>query len=217
VVARLVDGLEPVRPIRPLRLQIASIALVWTATGAIAASVLDFHPFDAAHSSGVSSSFVAVLAVVGFSGLVMGLAGRIPGRERVMAAAGIAIALGLAITALLGGWLPGSLADAGSLAQCLDCSGRSILLAIPSGVVAVSTALRSVGWHAARTGFGLAIGSASLGALLVHMSCASESPWHWLIAHAALPLTIGSAFGVLVAWILSAAARRWKREADADA
>lgn len=213
VVAGLIDALEPVRPIPPLRRQVAGIAVVWAGTGALAALAMDLHPLDALRRSGLSSSVMAVLVVVGSSGLVMGLASRIPGRERLAAGAMAGIALGLGLAGSVAGVLPGSIADAGSFAQCLDCSGRAILLAIPSGLVALSIALRGAEWHAARTGFGIAIGSASLGALLMHMSCASESPWHWLVAHAVLPIGIGSALGMLAAWFLSAAARRVRHDA----
>lgn len=213
VVARLIDELEPVRPMPPLRWQVAAIAAVWAGTGALAALVVDLHPLGALRRGGVSSCVMGVLIVVSVSGLVMGLASQIPGRERLVTGAMVGMMLGLGLAAAVAGVLPGSLADAGSIAQCLDCTSHAILLAVPSGLVALSIALRGAGWHAARTGIGIAIGAASLGALLIHVSCSSESPWHWLIAHAVLPIAVASALGMLAAWFLAAAARRVRRKA----
>jgi hypothetical protein len=84
----------------------------------------------------------------------------------------------------------------------MDCVGRCLFLAIPSGVLALVLALRAAPWRPGATGIGVAIGATSLGALLVHLSCPSPSPWHWLIAHALVPMASGVPVGLLVAWVL---------------
>ncbi len=214
IVARLVDRIEPVRPVPAVRWQVLRVAAVWVATAALVAAWMGMHPLAILQRSGASAGIAVALALVGFAGLTLGLAIRIPGRERLAAWAAGGIAGGLGIVVLIGLLLPGSLADAGSIAQCMDCTAHSLLLAIPSALVATGVALRGAGWRPALTGLGLALGATSLGALLVHTSCASQSPWHWLIAHALLPVLAGIPIGILAAWVFD---RLAKRSARADA
>ncbi len=213
VVARLVDAIEPVRPVPTVRWQVMRVAKVWVATAAIVALWLGIHPLAVFERAGSSASVAAALALVGFAGLTLGLAIRIPGRERLAGAGALGIAMGVGILAVLGLLLPGFLGDAGALRECMDCARRSLLLAIPSGLIALALALRGAGWRPTITGIGLVIGATSLGALLVHMSCQSLDPWHWLIAHALLPVLAGLTVGVVVAAILDLLARRSARAA----
>lgn len=81
----------------------------------------------------------------------------------------------------------------------------------------MAVALRGAGWRPALTGLALATGATSLGALLVHMSCQSLSPWHWLIAHALLPMLAGIPMGLLAAWIFERIAQRSARAVAQDA
>jgi hypothetical protein len=99
----------------------------------------------------------------------------------------------------------------------MDCAGHSLLLAIPAGLIAMVVALRGAGWRPALTGLGLATGATSLGALLVHTSCASQSPWHWLIAHALLPVLAGIPIGILASWVFGRIAKRSARSAAQQA
>lgn len=210
VVARLVDEIEPVRRVSALRWQVVRVAAAWVATAALAAAGMAMHPLAVIAGSGISASIAAALALLGFSGLTLGLALRIPGRERLASAAAAGIAVGLGILGAVALMMPGSVVDAGSLAQC---TGRSLLLAIPSGLIAMAVALRGAGWRPALTGLALATGATSLGALLVHMSCQSQSPSHWLIAHALLPMLAGIPMGLLAAWVFDRIAQRSARAA----
>lgn len=210
VVARLVDEIEPVRRVPALRWQVIRVAAIWAATAALAALWVGMHPLAGLERSGISASIAAALALLGFAGLTLGLALRIPGRERLASAAAGGIAVGLGILGAVALMMPGSVVDAASLAQC---TGRSLLLAIPSGLIAMAVALRGAGWRPALTGLALATGATSLGALLVHMSCQSQSPWHWLIAHALLPMLAGIPMGLLAAWVFDRIAQRSARAA----
>lgn len=213
IVARLVDGIEPVRRVSAIRWQVVRVAAIWVATAALAALWMGMHPLATLERGGISAGIAAVLALVGFAGLTLGLALRIPGRERLAGVAAGGVALGLGTVGAIAFALPGSVADAGSLAQCMDCTGRAVLLAIPSGLIAMAVALRGAGWRPALTGLALATGATSLGALVVHLSCQSQNPWHWLIAHALLPVVMGIPIGILAAWVFDRIARRSARAA----
>lgn len=208
LVARLVEDLEPVRAVAPLHRQVLGVAAIWAVSAAGVAAWLGLHPLAVLERGQISTTFTWVLALVGFSGLTLGLACRIPGRERFALAAARGVALGVIVVVAVGLVLPGSLADAGTVAQCLDCIGRSLFLAVPSGLLAMVLALRAAPWRPRVAGLGLAIGAVSLGALLVHLSCPSPSPWHWLVAHALVPLVSGVPVGLLVAWVLHRLGRR---------
>ncbi len=210
VVARLVDEVEPVRRVSALRWQVMRVAAIWVATAALAAVWMGMHPLAVLQRSGISASIAAALALLGFAGLTLGLALRIPGRERLASAAAGGTAVGLGILGAVALMMPGYVVDAASLAQC---TGRSFLLAVPSGLVAMAVALRGAGWRPALTGLALATGATSLGALLVHMSCQSQDPWHWLIAHALLPVLAGIPMGLLAAWIFARIANHAARAA----
>lgn len=209
LVARLAAGLSPVRPLPPLHRQVLAVAAIWAGSAAVTAAWLGVHPQLALARGGISMTLAGVLVLVGVAGLTLGLACRIPGRERLALVAASAAALGFTVAVAIGLALPGSVADAGTLAQCMPCAWHSLLLAIPSGLLAMLLALRGAQWRHATSGVGIAIGATALGALLVHLSCPSPSPWHWLLAHALLPLASGVPAGLLAAWGLS---RRGGRE-----
>lgn len=208
LVARLTERLEPVRPVPPLHRQVLAVAGVWALSAAVAAGWLGLHPLAVLERGTVSTTFAWVFALVGFAGLTLGLACLIPGRERVARAAAAGVALGVSIVVGVGLLLPGSVTETGSLAQCMDCVGTSLLFAGPPGLAALWLALRGAAWRSRAAGFGLAIGATSLGAFLVHLSCLSPSAWHWLVAHAVLPLASGVPAGFLLAWVLQRAAAR---------
>ena len=208
LVARLAQGLEPVRPVAPLHRQVLGIAAIWAVSAAVVAAWLGIYPLDVVERGTVSATIAALLALVGFAGLTLGLACRIPGRERLALAAAGGVAVGVGIVFAIGLALPGSIAQAGPLAQWMDCAGRSLAFAVPSGVLAVVVALRGAPWRPGAAGLGLSLGAVSLGAFLVHLSCPSPSPWHWLMGHALVPLAAGVGIGLLVAWILRRLGRR---------
>ena len=202
LIAGLAERLEPVRPVAPLHRQMLVVAAIWALSAAVVALWLGMHPLGVVERGAVSALLLAVLALIGLGGLTLGLAARIPGRERLALAAAAAAAAGLAAVVALGLALPGSAADAGPRAEWWVCFERSLLLAIPSGVLAVALALRAAPWRERATGLGLGLGAVSLGALLVHLSCPSPSPWHWLLAHALLPLACGVPLGLLAGWLM---------------
>ena len=202
LVARLAEDLEPVRSLPPLHRQLLAVSAIWAGSAAVVAAWLGLHPLAVLERGGISTTFVCVLALIGFAGLTLGLACRVPGRERLAraAASGVAVAVMIVIAVAL--VLPGSVTEAGTLSQWMDCVGHSLLLAVPSGLVAMALAQRGAPWRSRVAGLGLAIGATSLGALLVHLSCLAPSPWHWWSAHALAPLAAGVLVGSLVAWVL---------------
>jgi hypothetical protein len=50
---------------------------------------------------------------------------------------------------------------------------------------------------------GVALGATALGGLLVHLTCPSPDPWHWLLAHALAPALGGLALGAAAGWLLT--------------
>jgi hypothetical protein len=210
LVARLTDALEPVRPVPPLYRQVLAVAGIWAVSAAVVAGWLGLHPLAVLGRGGISTAVAVVLAWVGVAGLALGLASRIPGRERLALAAAGAVALGDLVVLAIGLGLRAS-ADPGALGPRLNCIARSLLLAIPSALLALVLALRGAPWRPRVAGVGLALGATSLGALLVHLSCPSPSAWHWLVAHALVPLSAGVAVGLPVAWVLDRLGRRVRR------
>jgi hypothetical protein len=208
VVARLARDLAPVRPMPALRRQAAAIAAAFAATTGLALVWLGLHPIDALARGGVSAVLACALALTGAGGLALGLAGRVPGSERIALGAGIAAALGVLAIAAVGFAVLDPIAAALAHEWQSDCTVRSLLLAIPPGVAAARLSLRGAPWRPAATGLALALGAAALGSLLVHTACPSPSASHWLAAHALLPLAVGSAAGVLAAWRLARSAER---------
>lgn len=202
LVARLAGALEPVRAVAPLHRQMLAVMAIWAGSAAVVAGGLGLHPLAVLERGGISMTLVWVLALVGFAGLTLGLACRIPGRERLALSAAGGVALGVLVVIAVGLALPGSAAGAGTLAQGMNCVGQSLFLAIPPGLLATVLALRGAPWRPRVAGLGLTIGATSLGALLVHLSCPSPSPWHWWLAHALVPLVVGVLVGSIVAWVL---------------
>ncbi len=208
LVSRLADQLEPVRAVAALHRQLLAVATIWVGTAAVVAGWLGLHPLAVLARGGVSTTFTGVLALVGLAGITLGLACRIPGRERVALAAAGGVALGALVVIAIGLASQEFVAEAGALAPGMNCAGRSLFLAIPSGLWALVLARRGAPWRPRAAGLGLAIGAASLGAFLVHLSCPSPSAWHWLFAHALVPLAAGALVGLLVAWLFDRLGRR---------
>ena len=69
-------------------------------------------------------------------------------------------------------------------------------------------AVRAVAWRPLATGFALALGACAGGALLAHLACLSDEPWHWLFAHALGPMVVGVAIGAALCRLLERQRRR---------
>lgn len=201
LVAELVETMEPVRPIPALRWQMAALAGCWIVTGLAVAAWLGLHP-AAALDRGVASTGIAVgLALLAASGLTAAVATRIPGRERAVAAAAVGVVLSLGL--LLAVWIGMIGTSIGAIfhaSEDLRCVGHASLFSAPSGLIAGFLAARGAAWRPVATGFTIALGAAAAGALLTHLSCASDSAWHWLFGHAVGPLLIGVVAGTGLAW-----------------
>lgn len=200
-IARLARDLEPVRPVAALRQQLLAVAAIWGASALVVAGWLGLHPLAVLGRDALSATLAVVLVGVGLAGVTLGLVCRIPGQERLALASAGAVAAGVGIAAGIALVWPGVLADSG-LAQSRVCIGRSLLLALPSGALALRLALRGAPWRAVWSGLGLSVGAVALGGLLVHLSCPSPSAWHWLFAHALAPLAAAVPAGLLAGWLL---------------
>jgi hypothetical protein len=108
IVARLVDGIEPVRRVAAMRWQVFRVAAAWAASAALVAVWLGIHPLAVLERDTISAGVALALLLLGFAALTMGWAARIPGREPLAKAAAAGIALGLGIIAAIGLLMPGS-------------------------------------------------------------------------------------------------------------
>ena len=199
LVGRLAGGLAPVRPVAALHRQAFAVAAAWLATAALAAAWLGLHPMALTARGAIWASFVGELALVGAAGLVLGLASRIPGRERAAwIAAGIAV-VGLA-GVLADALALGDGAFATPFSECVGCYAKALVLAVPVGLVAGALARRAAPWRPALAGVAVALGAAAAGALIVHLGCPSPAPSHWLMGHALAPLATGALLGLAVGY-----------------
>lgn len=213
LVAELVDALEPVRPLPALRWQLAGLAAAWLVTAAAVAAWQGLHPALVLGRSAASAGVAAGMALLAISGLAFALAVRIPGRERAaaVAAAGGVLSLGMLLAVWLG--VAGtSLAIAFRPAEDLRCLASASLFSLPPGVLAGMLAMRAVAWRPVATGFALALGACGGGALLTHLACLSDEPWHWLFGHSLGPMLVGVAAGAGLCRLL---ARQRQRAAAA--
>lgn len=200
MVGRLAGDLAPVRPIAPLHRQALAVAAAWAAT-ALAATLLfgAAHPLAVIARGPVSASFLWLLGLLAPAALVLGLASRIPGRERaawIAAGLGAAALLGLGCVALaLGGG-----AFATPFGECERCALRSVALALPAGLVAGLLARRGAPWRPGLAGAAIALGAAAAGGFLVHLGCPRTDASHWLQGHALAPIGVGAALGLAVGY-----------------
>lgn len=208
LVTQLADALVPVRPVIALRSQGLAIATIWMVLAAVTAGWLGLHPVDAVARGGVSMTLLSSLGLIGVSGQLLGLACRLPGREGLARAGAVGVVAGVLVVIAVGFALLGAIAHGELLAESWGCFARSLWLGIPSALLALRFSARGAPCRSGISGVGLALGAASLGALLVHLSCPSPSALHWLIAHALLPLGAGAVIGLLVAWALVGLDRR---------
>ena len=119
LVARLAGDLAPVRPIAALHRQALLVAAAFAATAAFTVAWLGLHPMVAMERGALSMSFVWELALLSAGALLLGLASRIPGCERVAwIAAGIAA---VGVLGVLGGAL--ALGERGVRHAVLQCDG----------------------------------------------------------------------------------------------
>jgi negative regulator of sigma F NrsF-like protein len=208
LIAALSERLQPVRPVTALRWQISTVLAVCAATAWAVAAWLGLHPIGVVERGAISASLAGALALAGLSSLTLALAARVPGRESLVRASASGAALALAIAAGLCVALRDSVHDFGTPEQLLRCASSALLSAVPVALCASGWAMRGAPWRARSTGFAISIGAAAIGGLLIHFSCPSPMPGHWLLAHALAPLAVGACVGWLLSGLLTRARAR---------
>jgi hypothetical protein len=208
LVAELSGALAPVRPIPALRAQALAVAGVWAATGAALLAFAGARPVAVLARGALSAAIAADLAMIGAAAVTIGLAARVPGRERTVRAAYAALAAGAALGIALLVPLLGTQPGPGVIAHGRRCMDRSFLLALPTAALAAALAVRGAPWHAWASAAGVTLGASALGGLLVHLTCPSPDPWHWLVAHALVPALGGGALGLAAGWLVNRRASR---------
>lgn len=211
-IRELAQDLAPVRPIPPLRG--ALTAAVALGLVALAAHRLLGGP-DLRHAGSAVWSLPYLGTLAGLSLMALGalgaaLAASVPGREAA-ARLGTRVAVAGVLLAVAGGlWgLAGGVAGGASFADCLSCAGRAVALGAAPVLLACAFAVyAAVRRSGPRTALAVA-GGVALGAAAVHVTCPSDSPLHWLLAHTLAPVM---AVGVLTAPVAALLARLTPRD-----
>ncbi len=194
-IRELARDLAPVRPIPPLRAALA--AAVALGLVALAAQWLLGGPGLRAGGVGtwwLTPPYLATfagLALVALGAIGAALAGAIPGREvsSRLGARVAAFGLVLAIAGGLWGIAHGDVPAAGEdLSACLSCIGRAFTLGAAPTLLACAFIVYAA---VRRPGLGTTLalaGGVALGAAAVHVTCPSDSPLHWIVAHTLAPI-----------------------------
>ena len=208
LIAVLSERLQPVRPVTALRWQLLTVIAVCGASAVAVAGWLGLHPVEVVERGAVSAWLSGALGLLGISGLVLALAARIPGRESLVRVSAGGSTVALAIAAGLCVALREAIHDSGTRQEFFRCSTSALMFAVPVALCAGAWVMRGAPWRPRSTGLALAIGAAAIGGLLVHLSCPSPTPWHWLLAHAFAPLAIGACVGGVLARLLDSGRQR---------
>ena len=208
LIAELSERLHAVRPVTALRWQLSTVIAVCGAAALAVWAWLGLHPIEVMERGATSAVLGGALALAGLSALVLALAARIPGRESLVRVSGLGGAIAGAIAAGLCVALRDSIHDLGTREELVRCSSTALLSAVPVAICASVWAARGAPWRMRTTGFAISIGAAAIGGLLIHFSCPSPTPWHWILAHALAPLAIGTCVGAVLARLLAAAGAR---------
>ncbi len=216
-IRELARDLAPVRPIPSLR-SVLGVAVALGLAAPFAAHWLVGGPGLRAGDGSVSSvpylATFAGLALMAFGALGAALAVAVPGRE-VATRLGARMATSGAVLAIAGGlWgvvAGGGLAAGERITDCLWCIARGLTL----GAAPLLLACAFIVYAAVqRPGVGTALalsGGVALGSVAVHVTCPSDSPLHWLLAHSLAPML---AVLVLTAPLAALLARRTRRKEE---
>jgi hypothetical protein len=220
-IRELAQGLAPVRPIPPLRATLAAavaLGLVVPAAHWLLGGP-GLRPGGSAVSSAPYLATLAGLLLVAIGALTSSFAAAVPGRERA-SQRGAAVAASGVVLAIAGG-LYGIAADSGlsgeRIFESASCIGRALGVgAAPVMVACAFLVYAAVRRPGAGTALALA-GGVALGAAAVHVTCPSDSPLHWLLAHALAPVVAALALTAPLAMLLARSARRGEAPDTRDA
>ena len=211
LIGALTAGLEPVRRLPSLAVSATAVLAIGLA-GIVAVALVSpsFSPLwpRLVGRPDFAGIFVG-LGVAGLAGVLAALAGAAPDREGIaqrgvlLAVVSLVAAAGacLTVVAATGAW-QGPVDPANAI-----CLGRAAMLALVPASALLFFCLR--GWvmrPRLAAGAGL-IGSASLGALAIHLGCSEVAPLHQLIGHLAAPVVVTALLLVPLAHVLRRFAR----------
>jgi hypothetical protein len=213
-IHELARNLVPVRPIPPLRLVLgAAIALGLAAP--IAAHWLlggpGLRPGEGSVSSAPYLATLAGLVLVSIGALGTALAGAVPGREAASRVGGWMATCGIVLATAGGLWgvfTGDGLAAGDRITDCLSCIARGLTLSVAPVLLAIAFTVYAA---ARRPGVGTAValaGGVALGSAAVHVTCPSDSPLHWLLAHSLAPVVAVLVLAAPLAALVALGTRR---------
>jgi len=208
LIASLQRDLQPVRPVPRLRTHLGVFLAAVVLLAGFVMALLAPRP-DALTLLGQIGPFAAIgggLAMATLGAALASLASARPGREWVALTASFAASATLAVSAGAAALMLFDAAPATSMpepaGQDLHCALIAIALAVPPALLlarlAGAAAPQRPGW----TGLLAALGATTLGALAVHLTCATPDRWHWLTSHALAPVAGAALLALPLAWLL---------------
>jgi hypothetical protein len=220
LIRQLAREVGPLHRVPPLRAAMAQSLLAWAATavaGFSLAVLLGRWPRALTVVWGHPESALVLLglAAVGGGALLYGLAATVPGRESG-ARLGFAVAA-VGSVATLGAGLHGPFAPPGAgyrvhpLPWDLVCIGYVSLFALPTAAVALRLCLQRTPMRPFQTALAIALGSSSLGAVLIHALCGEGSQRHTLASHVLATVIAVPAIGLILLAALSRGTTRAPR------
>jgi hypothetical protein len=199
LIARLSDGLHPVRR-APSPASAFALWLVLAAAVLIGAlSVFGFRPEIAARLAAGLGPEVALLLAVGITSALLALLAAVPGREPrpVATAAAVGGLVLLAGVYALGPPLP----SAQDVAAGWHCGARTVAIALAPWLVLLVAVRRGATLVPGRAGILAAVAAFFVTAAVLRMVCPQDARAHLLLFHLG-PVVLG----LIVSWLLG---RRW--------
>jgi hypothetical protein len=153
---------------------------------------------------------LAGLATVALGAVGAALASAVPGREAAARLGARTAAVGFVLA--VGGGIVGLASDTAlwdvDLGACLSCIRRALGLGIAPTLAACAFILYAA-VRRPRRGTALALaGGVALGAAAIHSTCPSDSPLHWILAHALAPVAAIGVFTIPLAALIARVVRR---------
>ncbi len=210
LIAELSHELAPVQSIPRPGVAGFAVGVLWLAAVWIE-HMLGGPPADLGHVRFLGGPFVwapVALAALAAAGLLAAFVSAIPGRVLVGRRAALGLLATTAAAAGVGVWAvlaSGPASATASLPGDLQCVKRALRLAALPALAAVAYLYYGAPSRPRLSAGAALIGTIALGAIVVHLSCAEQNPWHLLRAHALAPVFGAALLALPVGWL----AGRW--------